>query len=302
MRWFVKAAVQNALSVIPKGREINHVMQRKLTHSLPGDDDYFRLKARKAFWHLQALQRHLPGIEAPRFFEFGAGWDLIGPMIYYALGVDDQLVVDVALLVQLDLVAHAIRQYTSLRQELEATWQRPLRPLGEPLVRSLEELSQRFGITYLAPRDAAATGLPSDSVDFVSSTGTVQHIPQEHISPILEECRRLLRPRGVISCHIDMFDGFAQFDHTLSQYNFLRYTDRTWAMVNSPFYFHNRLRARDYVDRFEAAGFDVVERDVREPTEEDLATLRNLPVAPRFRNYTIEELGIPQMSLVAVKP
>lgn len=303
MRWIVKAAVQNALAHTPRGRDINHLLQRKLTGSLPGDDAYFRLKARKAFWHFAALERYLEGAEGgARLFEFGAGWDLVGPLIYYGLGVDDQVVVDVAPNLRPELVAHSISQYSALRSELEASSGRSMRPLGEPSMRSSEELSERFGIRYLAPCDAQATGLPSDSVDFVSNTGVLQHVPEKQLTPILEECRRLLRSGGVMSCHIDMPDGFAQFDHKLSPYNFLRFSDRTWALVNSPFYFHNRLRARDFVALVERAGFDIVKREDHWPTEQVKDTLRGLRLAPRFRSYTVDELAILQMSLVATHP
>ncbi len=302
VRWIVKAAVQNTLAHMPRGRDINHLLQRKLTGSLPGDDDYFRLKARKAFWHFAALQQYLAGGEGgARLFEFGPGWDLVGPLIYYGLGVESQIVVDVAPNLRADLVAHSITQYSALRSELEASWGRPLRPLGEPSMRSSEELDERFGIRYLAPCGAQATDLPSDSVDFVSNTSVLQHVPEEQLAPILQECRRILRSGGVMSCHIDMPDGFAQFDHRLSPYNFLKFSDRTWALVNSPFYFHNRLRARDYVALFESAGFDVVKREDHRPTEQVKATLRGLRLAPRFRAYTADELAILQMSLVATR-
>lgn len=302
MRWIAKAALQNVLAVVPKGQDVNHRLQRKLTRSLPGNDDYFRLKARKALWHFRAFQRHHRSlVQRAAFLEFGAGWDLIGPLIIYGLGIDDQVVLDATLMLHFDLVAHSIRQYAALAAELEAAWGRTLRPLGEPVVRTVEELKERFGISYRAPCDAAATGLPSNSLDFVSSTSTLQHIPEEQIAPILTECRRLLRPSGLMSCHIDMPDGFSHFDHTLSPYNFLKFSDRTWALVNSPFYFQNRLRARDFVALFNDAGFDVVERELAPPNEEELAELGDLRLAQRFRSYSLDELAVKQISLVAVK-
>lgn len=301
MRWVVKAAIQNSLAYVPKGREINHLLQRKLTGSLPGDDEYFRLKARKAGWHFGALERHVTRANGRvRLFEFGAGWDLVGPLIYYALGVDEQVVIDLAVNLKLDLVECSIRQYALLRSELETALGRPLRSLGDAVVRSTQELDDRFGIRYIAPCDASDTGLPSDSVDFVSSTGVLQHVPEQQLRPILEECRRLLRPSGVLSCHIDMQDGFAEFDHTLSQYNFLKFSDRTWALVNSPFYYQNRLRARDYVALVKGAGFDVVEREDHWPSAEQVAQLRKLRLASRLRTYSIEEVAVIQMSVVAV--
>jgi SAM-dependent methyltransferase len=303
MRWVAKAALQNALAVAPQGRALQLLLQRKLTKSLPGDDDYFRLKVRMAVRHIDALRRHLPDAGgALRLFEFGAGWDLIGPLIFCGLGLDDQVLADVAPLVQLDLVANSIRQYAALRPEIEATYDRPFRPLGEPSLGSLEELRQRFGIRYLPPGDAPSTALASDSIDFVSSTSTLQHVPEGQIASLLSECRRVLRPGGVMSCHIDMQDGFAEFDSGVTAYNFLRYSDRAWALANSPFYFQNRLRAPDFISLFENAGFDVVERTIREPTDEELAQLQKVPLAPRFRSYTPHDLAVVRLSVVAINP
>ena len=301
MRWVVKAAIHNSLAYLPRGSEIHYLLQRKVTRSLPGDDDHFRLKARKAAWHFGALERHVkPTNGGARLFEFGAGWDMVGPLIYYALGVDEQVVVDLTENLQLDLVEWSIRRYALLRSELETALGRSLRPLGDAVVRSRHELDERFGIRYIAPCDAGNTGLPADSIDFVSSTSVLQHVPERQLQPIVEECRRLLRPNGVLSCHIDMQDGFAEFDHTLSQYNFLKFSDRRWALVNSPFYFQNRLRARDYVAVVQDAGFEIAEREEHRSSTKHAAQLPTLRLAPRFRTYTIEELAPVQMSLVAV--
>jgi SAM-dependent methyltransferase len=299
--WIAKAALHNALSELPGGQKINFLLQRNVTHTLPGDDDHFRLKARKALWHFAALQRlHTGPVAGARLFEFGAGWDLIGPLFLYALGASDQTVVDVAPLLSLPLVAQAIRQFTALKPELEALHGVNLRSLGTPAVGSAEELRERFGIRYLAPCDVRATGLRTASVDFALTTSTLQHVPEEQIAPILAECRRILRPGGALSSHIDMTDGFAQFDGALTPYNFLKFSDRRWNLVNSPSYFHNRLRARDFLAKFETAGFEIVEREVRPPSQEDLEQVRALSLAPRFRSYTAEDLAVQQISLVAI--
>lgn len=303
MRWTVKAAIQNALTIVPGGRRMNHLLQRKVTHTLPGDDAHFRLKARKAFWHLETLKNHLDvAADRARCYEFGAGWDLIVPLIYYSVGIEEQIVADVARMVHFDLVANAMRQYANFKTELEAQFGLPLRALGDPSVSSVQEIRERFGIDYQAPSDPAATGLPPNSLDFISTTGTLQHIPEERIPLILNECRRLLRSGGVMSCHIDMQDGFAEFDETVTQYNFLRFSDRAWSLVNSRLYFQNRLRARDFVALFENAGFNVVAQEFHEPTEDQRAKVRAQSVAPRFSQYTVDELAIMQLSLVAVNP
>jgi SAM-dependent methyltransferase len=161
------------------------------------------------------------------------------------------------------------------------------------------ELESRFGITYLAPCDARATRLPAESVDFVSSTDTDEHIPEEDLLAIFSECRRLLRVDGALSCRIDMQDHYSYFDGSLSRYNFLRFSDRAWSAVNSPLHFQNRLRYPDYVRLVREAGFEIVAERLSRPTADDLAVLRELDLAPRFRGYALEELGVKTLGLVA---
>ena len=50
------------------------------------------------------------------------------------------------------------------------------------------------------------------------------------------------------------------------------------------------------------AGFDVVAERPSGPSEEGLEQLRSLPLAPRFRGYTLEELGVTILSFVARRP
>ena len=173
--------------------------------------------------------------------------------------------------------------------------------LGGP-IRRLDELEERFGIRYLAPCDARETGLPDKSVDFVSSTDTCEHIPGDDLGLIFRESRRLLRPGGAFSCRIDLQDHYAYFDRSLSKYNFLRYSDRTWRLVNSPLHYQNRLRSPEYLQLVLRAGFELVVEKPSGPSEAGLKELESLPLAPRFRRFPPEELGVTVLSFVATRP
>jgi SAM-dependent methyltransferase len=169
-------------------------------------------------------------------------------------------------------------------------------------VGSAAELETRFGIAYLAPRDARATALPAESVDFVSSTDTCEHIPEPDLARIFAECRRLLRPGGAFSCRVDLQDHYSYFDPSLSRYHFLRFSDRAWTLVNSPLHYQNRLRAPDYLRLVREAGLEVVSETPSGPGADGLNELRGLPLAPRFRGYPLEELGVGTLSFVARRP
>jgi SAM-dependent methyltransferase len=299
MRWLAKAALQRGFGLVPQGERLNYVFQRHVLRSLPVGDSVFRRKFARAEQHLRAFEEHGPGTAAAdaTFYEFGAGWDLAIPLSFAALGVGRQVLVDIRPSVRLELVNDSLAALERLRPELEGE----VRSLGGP-VATLAELEERFGIHYLAPCDARDTGLAGGSVDFVSSTDTCEHIPADDLAAIFRECRRLLRPGGAFSCRIDLQDHYAYFDRSLSRYNFLRFSDRTWRLVNSPLHHQNRLRAPDYLRLVRDAGFELVLERPSGPSEEGRDELRELPLAPRFRGYTPEELGVTILSFVARSP
>ena len=242
----------------------------------------------------------MPAAEAT-FYEFGAGWDLAIPVAYALLGVGRQVLVDIRPSARVELVNDSLASYERLRGELEGVAGRELRPLGGPIAR-LEELEERFGIRYLAPCDARGTGLPAESIEFVSSTDTCEHIPGAELAEIFRECFRLLRPGGAFSCRIDLQDHYAYFDRSLSRYHFLRYSDRAWSLVNSPLHHQNRLRSPEYLQLVRDAGFELVVEKPSGPSEAGLKELESLPLAPRFRRFPPEELGVTVLSFVAVRP
>ena len=285
MRWVAKAALQRGLGVLPHGERLNYLFQRHVARSLPGGEPVVRRKLARARQHLEAFGR--PAEDAV-FYEFGAGWDLAIPLSYAALGVGRQVLVDIRPSARVELV-----------NETLALLEREVRSVGGP-VSSLAELEERFGITYLAPRDARATGLEAGSIDFITSTDVCEHIPEADLAQIFRECKRLLKPGGTISCRIDLQDHYAYFDPSLSRYHFLRFSDRAWSLVNSPLHFQNRLREPDYRRLVEEAGLEIVSWTPSGPSDEGLAELEAMELAPRFRNgYTPEQLGVTVLSFVA---
>src|SRR6266516_4959524 len=150
MRWVAKAALQRGLGLMPQGERVNYLFQRHVARSLPGGEPVVRRKLARARQHLEAFGR--PREDAV-FYEFGAGWDLAIPLSYAALGVRRQVLVDIRPSVRIELVNESLTALERLWTELEAEADRELCPLGAPL-RSTTELEERFGITYLAPRDA----------------------------------------------------------------------------------------------------------------------------------------------------
>ena len=188
MRWLAKALLQKSLSALPQAERANYLLQRHVTRSLPGAEAGFRRRFERATRHVEAyagararspprrrgLLRVRRGLGSRRAaLLLGARRRAAGPRRPPAER------------------ASRSRQHehrTARAARLRARPARPGRtdrvgggaraPLRDPLPRTL---------------DARATGLPAGSVDFVTSTSTLEHIPEDDLVPLLAECRRLLR-------------------------------------------------------------------------------------------------------------
>jgi SAM-dependent methyltransferase len=283
MRWIAKAVVQGALSVLPRGDALNYLLQRHVTHGLPTSDAAFEMHVEEARRHYDAMRRHARGLDPGEavLYEFGAGWDLIGPLALARLGIRHQLLVDIRANLRLDLVNDTLAR------------------LGAGPVSSVAELEAAHGIRYVAPCDARRTPIPAGSVDVISSTFTLEHIPERDIAAILAECARLLRPAGIVSCAIDMKDHYSYFDDRVDTYHFLTVPDRAWRLVNPPLHHQNRLRLPDYRRLFAGAGLTIVEEEVVRPSPDQRRRLDSLDLAPRFRRHTLDDVSALELRVVA---
>jgi len=301
MKWLLKAAVQRAISALPNPERVNHFFQRKVLRSFPLPKREFIWRVEHALNHFKAIQTHYGDVEGLRGYEFGAGWDMIIPLTYHALGIDDQTVVDIRPNLRLELVNDTVRRLNEYRDDIERDYGVKMRPLDSRQVISSAELKERFGINYCAPCDARRTGLPADSIDFITSTYTLEHIPRQDIVLILREGHRILKPTGVVSSLIDMQDHYALCDRNVSVYNYLRFPEWFWTLVNSPLHYQNRLRYSDYMDIAKDDGFGPVSEWIDNPTDRDLTILRSLKLNQKFTGYSEASLAAKRLGLVMVK-
>ncbi len=304
-KWIVKAGIQKGLSYLPRGEALNLFFQRRVTRGLPRPDSELAIKAASAAEHVRNYLGHArsPHLGQAELYEFGAGWDLLIALTCFALGADHQTVSDVRPNLRPELVNDAVRRLNAHRERLEERIGHPLRDLGIEPIRGANDLTARFGIRYVAPSDAADTGLPPAWFDLVSSTETLEHIPAQAIPGVLAECHRLLKPGGIMSSYIDMGDHFSYMDGAISAYNFLKFSPARWRLLNSPLSYQNRLRAPDYHAMFERAGFELLAEETDTPEPTDLTTIRSMKIAPQFRDaHPVEALAVKWMKVVHRRP
>ncbi|HYW31491.1 MAG TPA: class I SAM-dependent methyltransferase [Gemmatimonas sp.] len=269
-------------------------------------DGDFRDRCTIALDHLRVLRAHLGNdLERARLFEFGAGWDLIVPQVFFAAGVRHQQLFDLNRLLQPDLMRDANRRLRDCAQLVSVT--NPSLAVDMATLPDLAAVEQeaalrRLGIKYVAPADAANTGLASASVDAATNSLVLEHVPPSVIAAIFSELHRIVRPGGVVSSSVDMSDHYSHGDPTVSPWNFLRYPERTWHAMNPPILYQNRLRASEHLALISGAGFRIVDSQRRfVGTPDSFAVARKQAVPPYSSWDDVEDLRATQLHVVAIR-
>ncbi|MCA9043386.1 MAG: methyltransferase domain-containing protein [Planctomycetaceae bacterium] len=301
MHWHRKAQIQNVLSRIPGGETLYYWLQRYVTKSLPPSDKKFLERFEIEAGHVDTFCRlgNCPVGEAV-FFQFGAGWTMSGPLIFHALGVNKQILVDIRRLLRPWLINVSVEQLGRLdvgRKLPRVANQQ----LSSHVDTAIQQMHDWWGMDYRAPSDARATGLPDNSVDCIATTNTLEHIPAKDIAEIMVECHRILKPGGVISFRVDYQDHYSYFDRSIGVYNFLQYAPTDWRSFNPSLHYQNRLRHCEYLDMYRQAGFDVAEDHAREGSTEDINQLRTLKLHDQFSSMSPEDLAVRYSTVVLKK-
>jgi hypothetical protein len=219
---------------------------------------------------LRAYQFHIDNFKASgarTALEIGAGRNLLCSLLLSRAGAK-VFAYDLNRLATVEQVNGVIDQ---LRERLGGDW---------PALSTLDDL-WKYSIDYRAPADARSTGLTQ--VDFICSTSTLEHIPQEDLKKIHAECVRL-KPR-LVSHIVDYHDHYASFDKSISMTNFYRYGEARWKLWNPPKHYQNRLRHSDQIALLQEAGLQVVsDRRV-------VWNVKHPPLAAPFLRYSSEDLS-----------
>lgn len=319
-KWKIKAKIVAAEKYIPFGSELYYFYQRHIRKSLIQSSQKLLLNYEwKVFDHIKYIQQFgRKDICNAKFFEFGAGWDLLAPigisMIAHSNSdkiADDfeYICVDINEFMRPKEVYETIQCYGSVIDQINKLYENeenlPYTNMQIPLIcinTGIKEfLRKEYGINYKAPCDAGNTHLSSESIDYIISNTTLQHIPIVDVDRIIKECYRILKIGGVFSCNVSYMDHYSNFDKNISVFNFLQYSDVEWSRYNPPFHYQNRMRHSDYKKIFRDNGFIILEEKPYPVLEEDLKILNTLHIDGKFRKYNIEDLAIRKSGFVLGK-
>jgi SAM-dependent methyltransferase len=286
-----KNALQHIFSILPFGHRFNYFFQRFITKSYPSSADVFEVKVEQGMQHFNNFKEFNTLKEkSGAYYEFGAGWDLIIPLLMSSLKFKVHCI-DLRKLLALELINDSINKFNRSHPEAISPQKK---------ISSIEELKIN-GIHYFAPLDARNTGFEANTFDFMSSTSTMEHIPPKDIQKILIECERILKPGGILSMLTDYKDHWSYFDSSIGIYNFLKYSSAEWKRYNPNLHYQNRLRHSDYISIIQETDFEIVKETFYNATEAQSASFNQVVVSKEFSSYTPLDLRITGSEIVLRK-
>jgi cyclopropane fatty-acyl-phospholipid synthase-like methyltransferase len=235
-----------------------------------------------------------------RILEIGTGWMPVFPLCMALAGFRNVFTVDLTRHLR---EANVRRTLLGLEKHLGHEAFRPF--ASEEQVRSnFHRLMQSAailpaaGITYEAPCNAGATQWPAGSFDLITSNNVFEHVPVPGLLALFAEAKRLLRPGGHVLHCVNCGDHYAYSDKSISQVNYLRFSESEWKRWNNSIQYQNRLRPIDFMEMADNGGLRVESAELTAKPEYVLE-IQQMEIAPEFRRYDLEQLAATSLTLIA---
>jgi hypothetical protein len=228
------------------------------------------------------------------FFEIGTGRVPLVPLAYWLMGAEKIITIDLNPYLKEELIRETLRFISVGNEEIRVLFGNlaekkrldSLLNFARNDEFSVRDFLDFCRIDYVAPCDAARTGLPAQCIDYYTSFTTLEHIPAEILKQILEESNRIINNHGLFIHGIDYSDHFSHSDKKISAINFLQYSDDEWNIyAGNKYMYMNRLRHDDFVNMFQSAGHRILKAEPNIDWQaRELLRRSKLKLDRRFRN------------------
>lgn len=295
--WVLKALIQKTISFLPYNHSVNFLFQKYVTKGVRLSDELFEDKLIHCKNHLHYFSTYAT-TGAGSSLEIGTGWYPIVPIGLYLFGFDEVVSVDISDLLTTESVHQTIERYETyltsgkLNQYLDKIDMARFAKLKE-LLNSNEpahDLLKKINIRVIIG-DARKIDRPAESFDLVNSNNTFEHIYPAILIDIVKEFKRLLKPAGIMSHQIDMSDHFAHLDKGITIYNFLKYSDKQWSLIDNTIQPQNRLRVTDFRKIFSDLDLKIVYEQNRDGYIDQIRALRP-SLDAKYKDYTDADLAV----------
>lgn len=303
-KWILKAVVQKTISYMPYRHRINYFFQKHVTKGVFLSDDYFQDRLGHASRHLAYFKEYAPEQELRSTLELGTGWYPVVPVCMFLSGASSIFTVDISSLSNKEHVLTTLEKFCAYHEAGQLAAYFEVREgrmtvlknlLKNQEVLSLQDITRRLHLHYLV-QDARHLSIDSEQIDLVHSNNTFEHIFPDVLEAILIELKRINHPGGIQSHFVDMSDHFAHFDQSINIYNYLRFSDKQWQMIDNDIQPQNRWRIHDYKALYQRIGLKIAYLDTRKG---NLEQLKSINLDGKYRAFPLQDLAISHCHIVS---
>lgn len=309
-KWILKAIVQKTISFLPFKNNINYFFQKYVTKGVLLTDSHFELKITHASDHLRFYKKH-SSVQRENWntlvcMELGSGWYPVVPISLFLNGMGKVISIDINSWMNKASILKTIEHFISWRADgrlykfidsIDADrWAILLEVYNDAEKYSFTQICEQLNLELMI-KDARATELPDQSMDFICSNNTYEHIPGEILFGIIKEFNRICKKKGIMSHFIDLSDHFAHFDSSINIYNFLKYSEAAWQRIDNSIQPQNRLRWKEYLKMYEDLAVPITEEEIRKGSP---SLVGEVEIHEMYSDFSPEELAISHGYIISV--
>ncbi|MBC8046316.1 MAG: hypothetical protein H7Y00_05935 [Fimbriimonadaceae bacterium] len=303
--WIAKAFIQKCISLLPWKHLLNYFFQKNITKGLSLTDNLFESKLNHCRQHIVALQKYTVYTKDFTALELGTGWYPIVPIGLYLAGAETIYSADIKSTItakKIQLTIKKILDYDNenkLQQYIPGQYAERIITLKEIYNSKLneEQMFSRLHIKTIVG-DITKSDLQQTSIHLINSNNTFEHIPPVILKTILEYFRKIIHADGVMSHFIDLSDHFSHSDTSISNYNFLKFSETQWKLIDNTIQPQNRLRIPEYRKLLQETKWLIVEEEL---TSAQADRIDSITISKRFKHFSKEELAVTH-ALLITKP
>lgn len=160
-------------------------------------------------------------------------------------------------------------------------------------VSSFSDLYDLLGFEYRVDPHGKLGQLELRKFNVIVSAGVMEHIPEKDVCFLVKDISGLLKPGGYSAHSINIRDHLFAYDNSISQKQYLTYSDRAWkTWFENQVQYINRIQRSEWLTSFEKVGLELVKEEVEN------ISLSNIVVGKRFQKYDIADLSCGNLKVV----
>jgi hypothetical protein len=283
MDWRIKAFIQKRLAVTRFGDKLNHSL---ITLNKNYHKNVVTYQSHEALRKFSLA--HIDWSNHRTALEIGTGYSLISAITLALVGFDKVITADITPDIAFSTFKKQ-RKYLGGEAFVEqiSTHSKHSR---QELVNKINQVNEAatfeavfeiLNIRYLAPYRFEDIENETSQLDYITSQVVLEHVPPDILDTLFSKTKTWLSKDGYGIHTINFIDHFANpglfRDKSISEFNFLRYSDKYWSSwAGNPIAYTNRLAYPYYIGLCEKYQLEVVDfhgENYRERVDLDLSLI-----------------------------